>query len=470
MAVDRAALAELEALERERSRRRGMADPVAFARSVGVTADAWQERVLRATVSRILLVCSRQAGKSTVAALCALHRAVYFPGSLILVIAPSWRQSQEVLRKVQTLMLELPVKMDLPTDSKTEVEFSNGSRIVSLPAGEAKIRGFSAVNLLVIDESGDVDDELYKAVVPMLIVSRGRLLVMGTPKGCRGFFYEAWERGGPGWLRVEAPWQQCPRFDPAEIVVQRQALGPLFPQEFECKFLRLAGGMVFSAFNESANCIDQLPKTEARWSYLLGMDFGFVDETAFVVMGWLPNDPVLYVVTSWQKSQMHANDIAKKIRELRATYPFTRIVGDVSGYGKGPAEEMASRFGIRVEAAPKMGKVGFSDQLNGAFAMGLVKVYRPGNVELVQDIIALPWNDERTEHRPGARNHLPDALLYGWRVSSTYLQSPLPAEPKTAEERIKAETAAHWARVEADRSRDWWDQGDGAVTDDPFEQ
>ncbi len=62
-------------------------DPVAFARSLGIAPDPWQERLLRSAADRALLNCCRQSGKSTVAALVALHRALYRPGSLVLVLA-----------------------------------------------------------------------------------------------------------------------------------------------------------------------------------------------------------------------------------------------------------------------------------------------------------------------------------------------------------------------------------------------
>ncbi len=69
-------------------------DPVAFARSVGIVPDPWQEDLLRSSSERALLLCSRQAGKSTVSAVIALHRALYHPRSLVLVLAPSERQSK----------------------------------------------------------------------------------------------------------------------------------------------------------------------------------------------------------------------------------------------------------------------------------------------------------------------------------------------------------------------------------------
>ena len=75
--------------------------------------------------------------------------------------------------------------------------------------------GFLAVSLLLVDEASRVPDELYMAVRPMLAASSGALWLMSTPCGKRGFFWEAWERGGPEWERIRAPGNECGRIDRA---------------------------------------------------------------------------------------------------------------------------------------------------------------------------------------------------------------------------------------------------------------
>ena len=69
-------------------------DPLAFAASVSFVPDPWQRRVLTSPGKRLLLNCSRQSGKSTVAALAALHQAHFHPGSLVLLVSPTLRQSR----------------------------------------------------------------------------------------------------------------------------------------------------------------------------------------------------------------------------------------------------------------------------------------------------------------------------------------------------------------------------------------
>ncbi len=148
-------------------------DRVSFASSLGLDPDPWQEQLLRSTSSRILLNCSRQSGKSTMSALIALHRALYFPGSLVLCLAPSERQSKELFGKVADFYRKLRGASPPASDRKLGMHLPNGSRIEALPGSEKTIRGFSGVGLLIVDEAARVDDELYFAVRPMLAVSGG---------------------------------------------------------------------------------------------------------------------------------------------------------------------------------------------------------------------------------------------------------------------------------------------------------
>ena len=75
-------------------------DPVVLMQSAGFEADSWQTELLRSDAKRSLVLCNRQAGKSTVAATLAVHEASFRPKSLVLLLSPSLRQSGELFRKV----------------------------------------------------------------------------------------------------------------------------------------------------------------------------------------------------------------------------------------------------------------------------------------------------------------------------------------------------------------------------------
>jgi hypothetical protein len=214
-------------------------DPVLFAaEALNFEADPWQRDLLRSTASQIILNCSRQSGKSTCTAVLAVHRAMYVPDSLILLISPSLRQSKELFAKVVGFLKSLQPAVVLDEDNKSSATLSNGSRIVSLPGDEKTIRGYSAPSLILCDEAAFTSDELFMAIKPMLAVSRGQLILMSTPFGRRGVFYDIWQSGSDGWQRISVPASACPRISADFLKQELSSMSEWrFKQEFECQFV-----------------------------------------------------------------------------------------------------------------------------------------------------------------------------------------------------------------------------------------
>src|SRR3954453_23162463 len=82
-------------------------DPALLMEDAGLEPDPWQLAFLHSTAPRVLLLASRQSGKSTATSLLALHTALYRPGALVLLIAPTFRQSSELYRKVTGFYADL---------------------------------------------------------------------------------------------------------------------------------------------------------------------------------------------------------------------------------------------------------------------------------------------------------------------------------------------------------------------------
>jgi hypothetical protein len=178
-------------------------DPVGWARrALGFDPDPNQQIILASSHKRILLNCLRQWGKSTVTAAKAVHRALEFPDKLIIAMSPSARQTGELMRKIEYFLRHCGVRVKGDGSNEMSIVLTNGSRIVGLPGGEGTIRGFSSVNLLIVDEAARVPDDSYRAARPMLAVANGDLLLLSTPYGKRGFFYEEWIHSSD-WLRLQ---------------------------------------------------------------------------------------------------------------------------------------------------------------------------------------------------------------------------------------------------------------------------
>src|SRR5947209_5324133 len=263
---------------------------VELMQKLGMTPDPWQVEVLESHSRRILLNCSRQAGKSTVVAMFSLVEALYFPGSLVLLLSRSKRQSGELYR----ILTDFFHRLDSPflkRKTRDELELANGSRIVSLPCQADTIRGYSGVRVLVIDEAARVPDDLYRSVRPMLAASRGKLVCLSTPYGKRGFFHHEWAKGGPEWLRIEVPASKIARIDPEHIEEDRRSLGESYcRQEYFCSFEALEG-LVYPDFGRCrVNGI--LPPSGQKVG---GVDFGFNDPFV-AVWGVLDREDVLWIM------------------------------------------------------------------------------------------------------------------------------------------------------------------------------
>ncbi len=190
-----------------------------------------------------ILLCSRQWGKSTITAAKAVRHAWMNPGSLVLVVSPSERQSGEFVLKAEGFVALQGEKATKDKHNRLSLGLPNKSRIVGLPASEAKVRGFSA-DLLVVDEASRVPDALYRSLRPTLAVSDGSVWLVSTPWGKRGFFWETWERCGPEVERIRVTALECPRISPEFLARERTRMGEKwFRQEYLCEFLDVDSGV-----------------------------------------------------------------------------------------------------------------------------------------------------------------------------------------------------------------------------------
>jgi hypothetical protein len=216
-------------------------------------ADSWQQTVLKSDDPRICLNCCRQAGKSSVVAVKALHIGLYEPKSLILLLSRSLRQSGELARKVFDAYETSGRQVPPESETTLALELSNGSRILALPGGdEGAIRGFSGVRALILDEAARIPDALWVAVRPMIAVSGGSIMLLSTPFGKRGFFYRVWTQS-ERWLKIEVTGNQCPRLSAEFLAEERRELGPRwYGQEYLCQFVEAVSQLFDDAAIDAA--------------------------------------------------------------------------------------------------------------------------------------------------------------------------------------------------------------------------
>lgn len=228
-------------------------NPELILRPLGFTADPWQRRVLRSKSDILMFMCHRQWGKSWTAAGVALNTAIIQDDSLIIVISASQRQSDELFSKICKLYRLNGTPIPIVKQNSTTLMIDNGSRIVSLPDSPDTVVGFSAPRMVLIDEASRVSNEAFIAVKPMLLSSRGRLVILTTPHGRIGWFYDAWHNDKLVCDRIMVRASENPRIDPEYLKSERMIMGDLWcDQEYECKFVDIEDQVFSSSIIDSA--------------------------------------------------------------------------------------------------------------------------------------------------------------------------------------------------------------------------
>jgi phage terminase large subunit len=414
------ALLEVEAKERKKLAFK----PQLFAQQAAFIKDP---RKLKAAL------CSRRAGKSHMAGCYVIAEALKHPRSTVPYVALTRGHAKRIMWKT---LLELTRPYN-PQVNLTElrITLSNGSDIVLAGANDeatAEVFRGQKFPLVVLDECASFRShfrEMVEEVIePALIDMNGTLAMIGTPSAaCRGLFFDATTQPTSPyslhkWTILENPFIPHAQTWLNERMAERGWTEdtPAYRREWLGEWVASTDSQVY-AFSREKNIAKNIPQ---KLDYVLGIDLGYDDETAFVVIGYRSDLPHMYMVESYAKSEMTITDIVRMIDDLTSRYgTFTRIVADTGGLGKQIAAEIRKRYSVPVFPAEKTQKAEFIQLLNDDLRSGKILV-SPIEINFIEEITALQWDEEkegRFIEDPRFANHRCDAFLYAWRESCHYL-------------------------------------------------
>jgi len=250
-----------------------------------IKLDEWQEKVLK-TKGHLVLRTGRQVGKSTVVAIKAGEYAAKNKKKTILVIASVERQAQLLFEKTLNHVQENYGKMikkgkDRPT--KHRIKLTNGSTIYCLPTGLTGhgIRGYT-IDLLIADEAAFIPEEVWTAVTPMISVTGGDMILLSTPFGKGGFFYNCFSRKDFTAFHISS--EECPRIPKEFLKIEKENMTELqYAQEYRGEFIdELRQLFKDKLINE--RCILKEETPPAKEKKYLGVDIARLggDETTLI--------------------------------------------------------------------------------------------------------------------------------------------------------------------------------------------
>jgi hypothetical protein len=315
------------------------------------TPYSYQVDILKSHSKRLSVRAGRQVGKTEVIALKALHYAITRPGKVILILSPTMRQSQILFNKIDSYIQINPYIYDLiERKTQTFIKFYNTSEIHSLPSGETgdTIRGFSP-SLIIIDEAAYVKDKVFVSIEPSLGATQGDIILISTPFGKRGRFYETFNpKGSQRYETYHIRAKDCPKIDSEFLQEQRETLTAMeYLQEFEGEFVEEADA--YFPYSLIMNCLkdEKLVHKEEQpdpvhKNYYLGVDparYG-MDESAYAIIE-VTQDLKVEILKFIATAKKPTTDVMGRVKELNLTYQFKQIFIDETGLGAGAADVLA---------------------------------------------------------------------------------------------------------------------------------
>jgi hypothetical protein len=89
------------------------------------------------------------------------------------------------------------------------------------------------------------------------------MVLLSTPFGRQGFFFQLWQEADSRWEKIRARASECPRLDPVFLAEARAEFGErAYAQEFENEFIS-SGDQVFG--QESVDDAFSSNRTALQW-------------------------------------------------------------------------------------------------------------------------------------------------------------------------------------------------------------
>ncbi len=228
--------------------------------------------------NRLLIVAkSRQMLATWTVAAYYLYRALHDEPGIYLFLSKGARDSKEMLKRLKIMVKNLPEDLsDQIKIKEEEAVFTNGSRILSLPATEFAPRMHSPAGVFWDEMAFTPDAEGIWASLKPAIDSGGTFAGISSPNGKDNIFYELYsdENNGIGKFRLH--WQDHPLRDESWRVKAAKGLSQTrWQQEYEVDF-KVMVNRVYDEFDPELHILTEPfdPKQVAGVIYR-GLDFGY---------------------------------------------------------------------------------------------------------------------------------------------------------------------------------------------------
>lgn len=275
---------------------------------------------------------ARRLGKTFIANVVGQLVALV-PGCNILIMSPNYGLSSisfEIQRKL-IRSFDLEVEKDNLKDKV--IELANGStiRMGSLSTVDSCVG--RSYDLIIFDEAalgGDAEEAFNVSLRPTLDKPNSKAIFISTPRGKNNWFSKFYMRGFsnlyPEWLSITADYTENPRMRESDVNEARRSMSKAeFEQEYMASFTTFEG-QIYSEFDVSKHTGG--PPTLSGMEFIAGLDPGYKDPTAFIVIGYSANDEKFYVVDEYLEAKSSTASHAAVFTHMIAKHSVESIFID----------------------------------------------------------------------------------------------------------------------------------------------
>jgi hypothetical protein len=412
--------------------------------------------------------CSRRAGKSTGLGKRFFKTMQKHPKAKCFYLSLTRDSAKEIMWPVLQELNNMYKLNCTFIESKLTIIHPNGSKLQLYGADMKnfvkRLRGQKSPGI-GLDEAQDFGTHLQSLIddvlTPMLVdYEDGWLAITGTPGPVpQGYFFDVTQNKRYGyshheWDLLANPYLPDPRafIDDIKKKSEWSDTHPTLLREWQNKWV-LDVEALWIQYTSSKNHFQSLPKLPGnkKYSYILGVDWGFKDSDALAVLAYSDESPTTYLVEELVTPKQGITELTNQIQEIRTRYDISKIVMDEGGGGKKMAEEMRRQHGIPVEPADKVRKQETVEFFNDALRTG--RFMAPKDSRFAKDsyLVQIDWEKSTPNKiiiKKNPHSDIIDAVIYGFKCSPAYAyEKPIEKAKIGTKEWAEAQQSEMWEKA-----------------------
>jgi len=281
----------------------------------------------------ICAALSRRLGKTFIANVIG-QLITLIPKCNVLIMSPNYTLSSISFELQRGFIkhFDLEVARDNAKDKVIELENGSTIRMGSLSTVDSAVG--RSYDLIIFDEAAlgrDGEAAFNVSLRPTLDRPGAKAIFISTPRGKNNWFSTFWNRGFdsayPEWISLQADYLENPRMQASDVAEARRSMSK---QEFEQEYM--------ASFSSFEGQIYQLKSEQIRdfeiedgCEFFAGLDPGYRDPTAFVVVAYLANQDKFWIVDEYLEAEATTKTHAERFQQLIDRWGIDAIFIDSAG-------------------------------------------------------------------------------------------------------------------------------------------